>query len=164
MLNITLKTVQMTELNRYSPIRARTEEYKCADWTFSDLVAGRQKPATVRHRASGAANAAADGCGERAPPPARHSCRGMAVAGGGCGLVTSWRGRCAADGRGRYVRRVDRISRGLCACARAPIGEKISNARAWTHGCAAMQKRSVRICCATMFESLPSLTVAHFLS
>jgi hypothetical protein len=41
MLNITLKTVQMTELNRYSPIQARTEEYKCAGWTFSDLVAGR---------------------------------------------------------------------------------------------------------------------------
>ena len=39
----------MTELIRCSPIRARTEEYKCADRTFSDLVAGRQKSATVRH-------------------------------------------------------------------------------------------------------------------
>ena len=163
MLNITLKTVQMTELNRYSPIRARTEEYKCADQTFSDLVAGRQKPATVRHRASGAANAAANGCGERAPPPARHSCRGMAVAGGGCGDQLARPLRCAADGRGRYVRRVDRDP-----AAFAPARAHRSATRSATQGHGHMgvqpckEKRAHMLCDnVSMFESPSSLTVDH---
>ena len=118
-----------------------------------------KKPATVHHRASGAANAAADGCGEEGAASGKaflqYSCRGMAVTGGGCGdqlasaaaPLTATAGMSGASTgiprplrlRARIDRRQDQRRKGVdtWVCSHA-----------W---------RSVRICCATMFSLRPRL-------
>ena len=87
----------------------------------------------------------------------------QSVAGGGCGDQLARPLRCAADGRGRYVRRVDRDP-----AAFAPARAHRSATRSATQGHGHMgvqpckEKRAHMLCDnVSMFESLSSLTVDH---
>ena len=165
MLNITLKTVQMTEP---SQILTYPGVHRGVQVCGLDLLGPRRRPLKAGH----------------SPPPRLRCCqrrrqrlwREGAASGEAflqrhgsqwlaAGAVTSWRGRCGAPptAAAGYVRRVDRDP-----AAFAPARAHRSATRSATQGHGHMgvqpckEKRAHMLCDnVSMFESLSSLTVDH---